>query len=171
MKKAVWVFRIFSYLLLIAAIALTIGCVVALLLGMKLYCVQTGSMYPKYPVGTLIVVSPTEPESIQTGDVITFVISSNTVVTHRVVEVDKDRRSFVTKGDNNNVADTEPVRYENLLGKVELGVPYIGLPVLLARTHFGMIMIGVIIVVMIVGRILVVWIRKEDDEVSENPES
>lgn len=171
MKKAVWVFRIFSYLLLIAAVVMALGCAAVLLLGMKLYCVQTGSMDPTYPVGTLIVVRPTDPDSIQAGDVITYVVSSDTVVTHRVLEADRDQRSFTTKGDNNNVADFDPVRYENVLGKVELGIPYIGLLVLALRTRFGMIMIGVVIVTMIVGRILLVWVQSEDEEVSENPES
>ena len=43
------------------------------LAGFHLFSVESGSMTPEYPVDSLIIVREVEPESIQPGDVITFV--------------------------------------------------------------------------------------------------
>lgn len=172
MKKAAGVFRVFSVVILIAAVIFAVSFVAVLLLGMRLYCVRTGSMEPTYPVGALIVVEPTVPENLAVGDVITFVVNEGTTVTHRIVEADRENRLFRTKGDNNNTADTGGVAYENVIGKVRGGVPLLGYPVLAAQTKFGRIMIGALVLVVIVGDVLVAWIEKEDPEkTDEVPES
>ncbi len=48
------------------------------------------------------------------------------LVTHRVVSVDSVNQTFVTKGDNNNVADPAPVMWGNVVGEVVFGVPKVG---------------------------------------------
>lgn len=95
------------------------------LLGYHIYGVLTGSMTPAYSVGSVVYIQPCEPEEIQVGDVITFQMGTNTeyVVTHRVVEVDREACTFTTKGDANNAADSEPVRWERLIGKAVFCVP------------------------------------------------
>ena len=67
-------------------------------------------------------------EEIIAGDVITFSVNpgSDTVATHRVVEVNKAEGSFKTKGDNNEAADINPVKYSQLLGRVQFSLPYLG---------------------------------------------
>ncbi len=48
------------------------------------------------------------------------------LVTHRVVEANYEESEFITKGDANKTEDPLPVSYKNVVGKVFMGVPYIG---------------------------------------------
>ena len=80
------------------------------LLGVQVYSVLSGSMEPKYPVGSLIYVKAVDPYELKSGDVITFMLNENTVATHRIVEVVPDESDsgvvrFRTKGDANEAED------------------------------------------------------------------
>lgn len=101
--------------------------------GMQVYGVLTGSMEPTYPVGSLIYVKKlgaNDPLNIQ--DVITFQIDNRgTIATHRIVEVvpDENNPSIVryrTKGDANDVVDSNLVDRSKIIGKVAFSVPGMG---------------------------------------------
>lgn len=99
----------------------------AKLFGLQGFTVESNSMAPAYPVDSFIFVKETNPEEIKAGDVVTYVFNNDgLLVTHRVVSVDSDHQTFVTKGDNNNVADPAPVMWGNVVGKVVFGVPRVG---------------------------------------------
>jgi len=93
--------------------------------------VLTSSMEPTLPPGTLVVVRPTPVRDIAVGDVMTFQLTPGdpTLVSHRVVEVQSlsnGETRFVTKGDNNDQADAEPVTQEQVKGTVWYSIPWIG---------------------------------------------
>lgn len=71
--------------------------------GYQPYSVLSGSMEPRYHVGSLIFVRPVKPEEIKTGDAVTFTLpgQEKTVATHRVVRIDPKAKTFTTKGDAN----------------------------------------------------------------------
>ena len=144
MRKLALVGRILLIVLYLLVIVIGLAVAILLLCGMKLYCIETGSMEPDYPIGSMVVVERVYFESIVEGDVITYVVSDNTVVTHRVVSIDSEHRLLTTKGDNNVVNDASPVSYENVLGKVDFCVPGFGYVFLLLSTRFGKIMLGVL---------------------------
>lgn len=103
----------------------------ARLLGLQVYTVLSGSMEPNYHVGSIIYVKDVPPSTLQVGDAISFLISENTVATHRIIEVIPDGEDptvirFRTKGDNNDIEDTNPVHCNNVLGKVVGTVPLLG---------------------------------------------
>ncbi|WP_183092320.1 signal peptidase I [Nocardioides stalactiti] len=106
--------------------------VVPRLVGATTYDVQTGSMRPGLPPGTLVVVRPVEPEQIGIGTVVTYQLVSGepTVVTHRVVEVGVNHvtgdRLFRTQGDANDAVDPGLVRPVQVRGEVWYAVPYVG---------------------------------------------
>lgn len=102
------------------------------LLGAHTMTVVSGSMKPALGIGDVVVVRPTEAESLQFGDIITFQLASGRpeVATHRIIGIGEDangKRSFVTKGDANNVADQDLVAAEQVRGKVMYDLPKIGL--------------------------------------------
>ena len=66
-----------------------------------------------------------EFDELQDADIIAF-YSGDSVVTHRVVSIDKDNMLITTKGDANNTRDFTPVAYTNVLGKVAFHVPVYG---------------------------------------------
>lgn len=101
--------------------------IIANFVGIHLFNVESGSMAPVYPENSLVVVKETEPANISEGDVITYVMNeAGMVVTHRVVSVDAENRTFKTKGDANNVEDGMPVLWDNMVGKVLFGIPALG---------------------------------------------
>ena len=123
--KMIWNFVTWVLLLCVAVLAVLLAGV--RLIGLAPYTVLSGSMEPFYHIGALIYVEKVSPESISVGDPICFVLNEDlVVVTHRVVEIDKNNRSFITKGDANHSADAVPVPYENLVGKAEFTIPYLG---------------------------------------------
>ena len=97
------------------------------LLGYKCYTVISGSMEPQYKVGDLIYVKAVDVNTIKEGDVITFVLNEDLVVaTHRVVSVDGEHQRFYTKGDANDIADSEPVHFKNVIGIPRFSIPKLG---------------------------------------------
>lgn len=96
------------------------------LLGWKQMSVLTGSMEPEIPVGSMVYVEPVEPESLEEGDVVTFVQADGDTVTHRVVKNRTVEGTLVTKGDANEEEDMDPVPYERVVGKVGLTLPNAG---------------------------------------------
>jgi signal peptidase len=120
-----------------AALLVALAAVAALVIvvpavsGASALTVLTSSMAPKFPPGTLLVVRPTEVDDIAVGQVLTYQIESGrpAVVAHRVVErsVELDGSvSFTTKGDNNAVADPDPVREVQVKGTLWYAIPLLG---------------------------------------------
>lgn len=159
--------KVFSGIISGVVIALITAVLIALLLGMRFYSVQTGSMYPTYPVGTMVLVEPAKFDDISKGDVITFQLQGSSVVTHRVVGIDKENRLLETKGDNNNTKDGVPVRAKDLIGRVRLGIPLVGYAALFIRTLFGKIVLGVILLAVI---FIPLMIGKRNDDKEEQTE-
>lgn len=115
--------------------------------GISCFAVTSGSMEPKIPTGSAVYVTERAFEDIKKGDVITFTLNhTDTVVTHRVWDVEKGSRSFKTKGDANEQPDAGEVSYENVLGVVCFSVPGLGYPAFLAGSWMGKVILGAILV-------------------------
>ena len=117
--------------IVVAGAALVLGVIVPRAAGATPYVVLTDSMEPSYPVGTLVVSRPVEPEQIRTGSVITYQLRSGQeqLVTHRVVGIGMTvggERTYVTQGDSNDVPDAQPVRDVQVRGATWYRVPYLG---------------------------------------------
>jgi len=100
--------------------------------------VLTGSMEPSIPVGGVVIIKPTNPETVQVGDIICFKFSESTLITHRVTAIND--QGFITKGDANENTDIQVVSTENVVGKVIFVVPLIGYVGTFARTKLGLIL-------------------------------
>ena len=101
--------------------------------SVSLYTIISGSMEPTIHVYDVVVnVATKSPEDIKVGDVITFIsssyISEGLTVTHRVqdIKIVNGEYEFVTKGDNNPVADGSTAKYSDVLGKVKYKIPQLG---------------------------------------------
>ena len=127
MNKSKKYLNIISKVLVVIMVVIAVALVGVRLIGMKTFVVLSGSMEPAYHVGSLIYVKDTPPEEIEVGDPITFVLDENlTVATHRVVEIDKEKQEFTTKGDANEYEDGKPVYFKNLVGKPVFTIPKVG---------------------------------------------
>ena len=96
--------NILGILILAAVLGSSLLLTVPKIFGYEIYNVISGSMEPEIPVGSLILVAPSQPESIIEGDIIAFE-STDSVVTHRVVENKKLEGELITKGDANEKED------------------------------------------------------------------
>lgn len=97
-------------------------------LGYQPYNIQTGSMTPKYPVGSMIYVKSVAFDEIAVGDVITYHTEGQDgwVITHRVTQIDPESQTLVTKGDANNTEDGT-IPYGWVIGKAtKFAVPFLG---------------------------------------------
>lgn len=113
-----------------AVVILAVLLVGVRLAGIRVYTVLSGSMEPAYHVGSLIYVKPVSPEMLKAGDVITFMLNQDTVVTHRIAQVLPDADGaglrFVTKGDANETEDAGWVYAQNVIGRAVVTIPYLG---------------------------------------------
>jgi signal peptidase len=123
------------------------------LLGYRVYTVISGSMEPEIRVGDLVYVKPVDPTTIQVGDDITFVLNEDLVVaTHRVVRIDAEKQRIYTKGLANEIEDTDPVHFKNVLGVVQFNIPLLGYVSDFIQNPPGMyitIAIGAVLVILV----------------------
>lgn len=90
--------------------------------GQRLFVIQTGSMAPTAPAGSIVLTTPTRPAI---GDVVTIQRPGGALpLTHRIVG--ERAGQFQTKGDANQAPDPGLVAPGDILGKVEVIVPYLG---------------------------------------------
>lgn len=113
---------------LIILIVMCIPFTVPKMMGFQAYTVISGSMEPAIPIGSLVYVDSVEPRDVEDQDVIAFYggSDSNAIITHRVVENRVVMGEFITKGDANDEADMNPVKYSDYIGTVEKSIPKIG---------------------------------------------
>ena len=127
--KRIW--NWISSILVAAVVLLAVALVGVRVVGLQPYVVLSGSMEPTYPVGSLIYVKSTDYKQLKVGDPITFLVSEDTVATHRIIEVlpDKDDPNtirYFTQGDANDAPDGSSVHYKNIIGKPVFSIPYLG---------------------------------------------
>ena len=120
-----------STLLVAIVVLLAVALVGVRIVGLHPYVVLSGSMEPAYHVGSLIYVKPVDYKTLQVGDPITYMVSQDTVVTHRIIEVlvdeeDPNTLRYFTQGDANDVPDGMSVHYKNIIGKPVFSLPYLG---------------------------------------------
>lgn len=130
-RVASWSGQVIAWVLIIGVITiLSAAVLVPRLAGATPYTIETGSMRPHYPPGTLVVSRPVDVDDVAVGDVITYQLESGepAVVTHRVVAVGSNADGVLlrTQGDANDVPDAKWVRPVQVRGRLWYAVPYLG---------------------------------------------
>jgi signal peptidase len=124
--------RIVDLGLIILIVIVLLGIVLAKgapLVGRQSIVVGGGSMEPSIGLGSAIVVRPVEPSDLAVGDVVSMQVGAGrTTYTHRIVAiVDRaDGRWIRTQGDANPTPDPTLVAAGDVIGRVELVVPFAG---------------------------------------------
>jgi signal peptidase I len=118
-------------------LSLVMVATVPLLLGWQATVVQSGSMMPRIHPGDVVVTMPLPADKpVPLGRVVSFRVPAAANVDgkpstrlHRIVSVDADG-TFVTQGDANRDADSDPLLRSEIIGQARLLVPAVGLPAL-----------------------------------------
>lgn len=118
--------------------------------GIRMFSIQTESMYPTLLPGDLIFdVGVKDPGELRRDDIITYwtVINGERVLnTHRIYEIydGGGYLIFSTKGDNNTSADPLTVHESEIVGKYALRVPGVGKVFDYLQTSTGFLIVIVI---------------------------
>jgi signal peptidase I len=111
-------------------LAVAAGVVLATLAGWRLQVVESGSMEPTFPVGSLTVVTGIDPADLEVGRSVVFANpnAGGRLVSHRVVRrVERpDGLFFETRGDANPAADPFLVAARDVRGTVRWSIPRAG---------------------------------------------
>lgn len=151
-----WVINIFLILLIVIAILSVIASKKGFDNSMVKYIpmkVLSGSMEPELKVGDIVVSKAVDRSKIKAGDVITYKMGANTLVTHRVIEIIEMKGSnfYKTKGDANNIEDSDLVPQDNVVGKLVLRIPKGGYVVDILSSPIGFIVLFIILVIVLIG--------------------
>lgn len=106
-------------------------------LGFGASVVLSGSMEPELSVGDLLIVVPTDELSV--GDVVVYT-SSGVAIVHRIIELDTEGGTAVTRGDANNASD-DPIPLTAVRGKVVCAIPLLGYVVEAIKTPIATIVL------------------------------
>ncbi|PMC36773.1 signal peptidase I [Bacillus sp. UMB0899] len=179
-----WVNRIVTGILIILLVSVA-GIVLSTKLtngepevfGYQLKTVLSGSMEPNIQTGSIIAVKSVdedEREKFQKGDVITF-LEEDRLVTHRILEVKKtgSHIQYITKGDNNNTPDSNPVLADNVKAAYDgFTIPHLGYFINFAQSTNGSFLFMILPGILLLGySILTIWktLRQLEDEYKKTP--
>lgn len=152
-----WISRIIFVVLLILVLLLFVPNFV----GYKTFSVISGSMEPNIPVGSLVYAKSVEFDDLKAGDIISYKLSEDTMVTHRIDSINEEQRTLVTKGDANDNVDSAEVQESQIVGKVAFSIPLLGFIAIYSRTPLAIVASCIIIAILIIVNMLP-GILKED---------
>ena len=145
--------NILSTLVLLVLLAVAAMILVPMLMGYKEMAVLSGSMEPTIPVGSIVYVKPLDDATLlEPGDICTYTLADGeTMVTHRVVSIDPESQTLITKGDANDTEDGA-IRFDQVFGETQFHLPYLGYIAINAKTPTGIMAIcGVLVVVILLN--------------------
>lgn len=154
-----------TMLILICILGIVGVLLVPRLAGYETFAVLSGSMEPYYHVGSVVFVDKSaSPEEVKVGDPITFTKTDSLVATHRVIEIDNDKREFKTKGDANETEDASPVSFDQLVGKAGVSIPLLGYISIYMKTRKGMFGIAAVFIIIILLQLIPELVKPEKKE-------
>lgn len=176
-KTLEWIF--ISILILITIIILTIFVKTKIksneipsIFGYKPFVIMSGSMENELMEGDLALIKKVDVKELKVNDIIAFKDQDNYVVTHRIIKISNKngKRSFITKGDNNNVKDTLVVKEENIEGIYKFKIKEFGKVVLFLQQPSTLL---ISLAIIIIGTMFIIVIdniklsKKERRELEE----
>ena len=151
--------KISKYLLVIAIIVASLRLSILSLrffLGTEypIVTVEGTSMIPTFHQGDVLAVRGVDDSSIKLQDVIVFhePYNFNKLIVHRVVQIITDSSlKFVTKGDNNPIADNWIVQKADIVGVVVAQLPPIASFIILGVESPAVTVFAVMIIIVVIG--------------------
>ena len=125
--------KIFKYIILnILIILFIINLILSFeenthILGIYMFNIVSESMEPTLEINDVVVVKMCEATQLQKGDIITFQ-QDGRIISHRILDITKDKKiiKFRTKGDNNEIPDSDLIPESQVYGKVLFSIKKIG---------------------------------------------
>ncbi len=120
----------------------------------KAYLISTESMEPELKKGDAIIIKKVAEDQLRVNDIVTFKINGE-IITHRIVRIDdvNSEKFYITKGDNNNVEDSDELRFSDIEGKKIIKIPHLGNIVAGLKNGIVIILVVLIALIMYLNRI------------------
>ncbi len=120
----------------------------------KAYLISTESMEPELKKGDAIIIKKVAEDQLRVNDIVTFKINGE-IITHRIVRIDEvnSEKFYITKGDNNNVEDSDELRFSDIEGKQIIKIPHLGNIVAGLKNGIVIILVVLIALIMYLNRI------------------
>ncbi len=151
-----------TILILVCILAIVGILLIPRVAGYETFAVLSGSMEPYYHVGSVVFVDKSAaPEEVEIGDPITFTKTDSLVATHRVIEIDNEKREFRTKGDANDTEDASPVSFDQMVGKAGVSIPLLGYISIYMKTKKGMFGVAAVFIVIILLQLIPELVKPE----------
>ncbi|OYT40501.1 MAG: signal peptidase I [Desulfurococcales archaeon ex4484_58] len=132
-----------------------------LFIGIRLFVVSSGSMTPTLNMGDIVVTKPVE--NVSKGDIIVF-MANNKIIVHRIFKIfinNENKRIIITKGDALDKSDPWLLTKEDIIGKVFLTIPLIGIPYVYLISFFGNYLSAALFIISLVVVLNILSINKE----------
>lgn len=132
--------------------------------GYKVLQVMSGSMSGEFETGDTILIKEIKNESdLKIGDVVTYKIAKNTLVTHRIVYINKtgENLSYTLKGDANNTEDSEKIMFSKIEGMYVKKLKLIGQMINFMQKPYGIVIVFTIPILLV---ILIMYNEKIKEE-------
>ena len=100
-----------------------------------------------FKISPYVVVSESMEPTYSKGDLI--YVNNDTIVTHRVTEINVSDHTYTTKGDANQTDDPRPVSMGNVIGRPVFSVPKLGILADALSGRRGKIMYAGIIIILL----------------------
>ncbi len=138
--------------LLVAAVVILVILLVGVrLFGIKPFTVLSGSMEPRYHVGSVIYVEEVDPRELSVGDALTFTVNG-TVITHEIINIvdapNPNDMLFETQGLTNNMSDGS-IPVSSIIGRPVFSIPYLGYVAEYVQKPTGLIGVASVIVILL----------------------
>ena len=120
----------------------------------KAYLISTESMEPELKKGDAIIIKKVAEDQLRVNDIVTFKINGE-IITHRIVRIDdvNSEKFYITKGDNNNVEDSDELKFSDIEGKQIIKIPHLGNIVAGLKNGIVIILVVLIALIMYLNRI------------------
>ncbi len=141
MKTVKTIGNVYSIILIVVLAILALVMIVPKIMGYDEYAMAKKSMEPTIKAGAMVFDKKVDLEKLEVGDIITYEVSEDELLTHRITAIDAEKKTVTTKGDANNAEDASLVAYNNILGKYEFNIPFLGYIFLFAQSVAGIVVI------------------------------
>lgn len=113
--------------------------------GYSTAVVVSGSMSGSIEVNDVVVIH--KQDMYKPDDIISY-LQGDILITHRIAAQQQD--AFITKGDANDTADSDPVFPEQIVGKVVMIIPKVGALIAFLHTPAGLAVLFVCAVLLLI---------------------
>ena len=103
----------------------------------RMIAIASNSMAPLYYRGDAVIYNKVSLKELKKGDILVFK-NSDMIITHRIVKISRknDAYYFTTKGDANDSVDSVITIEDNVIGRVDYVIKYIGYPTIMLNELF-----------------------------------